>query len=293
MGRVGPTMRIAASVTGLLLAASAAQAIPSIAIKWRSTGTATIASPAATSTQIADIVITTVTQTVNGIFISIEFDNVELTAIAANEIARVNLPGMGNEFTPVTIGTTIDNASGLVTLFDQHSLTTGLAGGHVRTLGSVTFHIVAAIGTSFDIDVIASLQNSFVDDVVSLTEPIGANFVGAAVSGLPDSDMDGIVDSVDNCPFHSNPGQEDTDGYGLGDACNSVEDWDGDEWANALDNCPLVANSDQADLNNNGIGDVCEVAVPSSSLGVRLFLTLALLLIGQRWMTQPRRTRSR
>lgn len=256
MGRVGPTMRIAASVTGLLLAASAAQAIPSIAIKWRSTGTATIASPAATSTQIADIVITTVTQTVNGIFISIEFDNVELTAIAANEIARVNLPGMGNEFTPVTIGTTIDNASGLVTLFDQHSLTTGLAGGHVRTLGSVTFHIVAAIGTSFDIDVIASLQNSFVDGVFNLTESIGANFVGAAAAGPPeDYDLDGVDDAIDNCEFLYNPGQEDTNG--------------------------------------NGIGDVCEVAVPSSSLGVRLFLTLALLLIGQRWMTQPRRTRSR
>ena len=172
-----------------------------------------------------------------------------------------------------------------------------MAGGHVRTLGSVTFHIVAAAGSSADIDVIASLQNPSVDDVLNITEgsvtSIGVNFVGAAASGPPDWDMDGIADSVDNCPFHSNPGQEDTDGNGLGDACNSVEDGDGDEWANSLDNCPVVANPDQADLNNNGIGDACEVAVPSSSHGVRLFLTLVLLLIGQRWMTQPRRTRSR
>jgi len=293
MARAGTTVRLATSVAGLLLAASAAQAIPSIAIKWRSSGTATLVSPAATSTQVADIVLTTVTQVVNGVFISIEFDNVELTAIAAREVSSVNLPGMGNVFRPISPGTTIDNASGLVTLFDTGTSSTGLAGGHVRTLGSVTFQIVAAWNSSADIDVIASLQNSLFDDVVGLTEAIGANFVGAAVSGPLDSDMDGVADSVDNCPFHSNPGQEDTDGYGLADACNSVEDWDGDEWANSLDNCTLVANPDQADLNNNGIGDVCEVAVPSSSPGVLLFLTLVLLVIGHHRIPQQPRARSR
>ena len=37
-------------------------------------------------------------------------------------------------------------------------------------------------------------------------------------SGL-DTDGDGVPDSADNCPNYNNPGQEDSDGNGIGDAC--------------------------------------------------------------------------
>lgn len=40
-----------------------------------------------------------------------------------------------------------------------------------------------------------------------------------AVTPSADSDGDGIVDSVDNCPDTFNPGQEDCDSDGIGDAC--------------------------------------------------------------------------
>jgi len=39
---------------------------------------------------------------------------------------------------------------------------------------------------------------------------------------VPDSDGDGVADSVDNCPFVYNPDQADSDGDGIGDACEPI-----------------------------------------------------------------------
>jgi hypothetical protein len=43
---------------------------------------------------------------------------------------------------------------------------------------------------------------------------------------LDDSDNDGIIDSVDNCPFDYNPEQADTNSNGIGDACDEPTDID-------------------------------------------------------------------
>jgi hypothetical protein len=82
----------------------------------------------------------------------------------------------------------------------------------------------------------------------------------------PDTDGDGVSDSLDNCPDVPNPAdvrldrvnavQMDTDGDGVGDACDA--DIDGDGIENGADNCVFTPNPDQSDVDGDGLGDVCD-----------------------------------
>jgi hypothetical protein len=57
---------------------------------------------------------------------------------------------------------------------------------------------------------------------------------------------DGFGDACDNCDDDYNPGQEDSNGNGVGDACE-IADLDGDTIPDDLDNCPAVSNPSQED----------------------------------------------
>jgi len=102
----------------------------------------------------------------------------------------------------------------------------------------------------------------------------------------PDSDSDGIPDTLDNCPQNYNPLQEDADEDGVGDVCDACpgtalgasvdengcsqsqvdEDLDGwcdpgessPMWCSGTDNCPSTSNPLQEDGDTDDVGDVCD-----------------------------------
>jgi hypothetical protein len=83
-----------------------------------------------------------------------------------------------------------------------------------------------------------------------------ADFDGLGDACDPDREGDGVPNVEDNCPQNANPEQVDSDGDGLGDVCDT--DVDGDGLENMRDNCAMISNSDQLDSDGDGRGDVCD-----------------------------------
>ena len=66
-----------------------------------------------------------------------------------------------------------------------------------------------------------------------------------------DSDKDGVLNKIDNCPVTYNPDQADRD-------LDAKRQMSPDKVGDACDNCPDVFNPEQADSDKDGLGDACE-----------------------------------
>lgn len=185
------------TIVGLLTAAGA-PAASSVSVIWRDTGTALIGpstspSAVASSVILGDIVLTADSVAIFTFVVSIQFDPTELQAVGggASELPVVDLPGMGNQFSPLVPGITlVDNTSGVIEGFDQITVATGLANA-TRTLGSLRFHVVSPSGGPGEDDVIVSLQNLGVDGIFGPGGASIVDFVGADV--VPEPTIAGLV----------------------------------------------------------------------------------------------------
>ena len=177
------------SIVLTLLAAAPAAAVSSVDLQWRGNGGASQSYNL--GTEIVDIVLTVdaAANTVNGVFWTVQYDATELSVVGAfegnpsdNQIGpglaltsnTVNLPGMGNQFTPVAAATGTGTV-GLVQGFDVSTLTTGLEAGNSRTIGSVKFLITNVISDP-DVDIQVVIQQNGID---AISDTSGARCVGA------------------------------------------------------------------------------------------------------------------
>ena len=129
----------------------------------------------------------------------------------------------------------------------------------------------AMIGNSDVYDFTPSFAIEFTGGTVldlqaaSFTGPIAPTLLtstGSVISAADptdDYDVDGVVNSIDNCPYEYNPDQNDVDADGIGDACDNCpntfnpdqfDSGDDDAFGDACDNCPNDYNPDQADYDS-------------------------------------------
>jgi cysteine-rich repeat protein len=161
-----------------------------------------------------------------------------------------------DDFFSVLVGTATPNAATIgsyTTVFSTSENAGSFAAlpGSDLTVDLTSFaganiHVCLGYGGEFD-------WYAQVDDVTVVAE----NGCGTA----PDTDQDGVPDTIDNCIDDPNPLQENFDGDLEGDACDLDDDNDGQSDADevACGSNPLDDASLSPDANGNGVPDCVEV----------------------------------
>ncbi len=205
-------------------------------------------------------------------------DGVTLTVTPAAGSVTQNSSGLGNDSGGCCDSDNLDNSSPLGGGTSREALTFSFSFAEPATwvtLDSIHFDLFEPIftserallsldgGSAITIDENNATQSggdlsnwdyAVGSEVItfSIATPVGGVFgnstfrvgsITVTVDYDPDSDDDGLTDTVDNCPLDANALQEDVDGDGVGDIC---------------DNCPDDYNDDQVDIDGDGLGNICD-----------------------------------